>query len=236
MAAENERMGALVQVGDDCGTGDSRHVFEAIAADLLEKGYSIKPNAVPPNLLDGLWQQLRSTPGHQFDPAGVGRQRAHMVNNFIRSDTISWIERETVAGENWLNWAVELQQYLNRRLFLGLFSFESHFSHYAPGDFYKKHLDAFKGQSNRVLSVVLYLNPDWMPDDGGELALYHSDHSHHGERSQNVLKVTPSMGTFVAFLSEEFPHEVLPAKRDRYAIAGWFRVNTTSAERADPPN
>jgi len=223
-------MSALVQFDDDCGTVDSQHVFEAIAADLLEKGYSINPNAVPADLLSELWQQLRSMPSHQFDSAGVGRQQAHTVNSFIRSDAISWIERDTPAGEDWLNWAAELQQYLNRRLFLGLFSFESHFSHYAPGDFYKKHRDAFKGQSNRVLSVVLYLNPDWMPDDGGELALY------HGEQSQSVLKVTPSMGTLVAFLSKEFPHEVLPAKRDRYAIAGWFRVNTTSTGRADPPD
>ena len=229
-------MSAPVQFDDNCGAGDSWHVFEAIAADLLEKGYSIKPNAVPIPLLGGLWQQLRSMPRHQFDPAGVGRQHAHTVNSFIRSDAISWIERDTAAGEGWLNWAAELQQFLNRRLFLGLFSFESHFSHYAPGDVYKKHLDAFKGQSNRVLSVVLYLNPDWVPGDGGELALYPSDQSHHGERCQNMLKVTPSMGTLVAFLSEEFPHEVLPAKRDRYAIAGWFRVNTTSTGRADPPD
>jgi SM-20-related protein len=236
MAVESERMSAPVQFDDDCGAGDSRHVFEAIAADLLEKGYSIKPNAVPIPLLGGLWQQLLSMHSHQFDPAGVGRQQAHTVNSFIRSDAISWIERDTAAGENWLNWAAELQQHLNRRLFLGLFSFESHFSHYAPGDFYKKHLDAFQGQSNRVLSVVLYLNPDWLPGDGGELALYLSDQNPHGELSQSMLKVNPAMGTLVAFLSEEFPHEVLSAKRDRYAIAGWFRVNTTSTERADPPD
>ena len=80
----------------------------------------------------------------------------------------------------------------------------------------------------------VYLNPNWAPGDGGELTLYHSDQNHHGEQSQSMLTVTPSMGTLVAFLSEEFPHEVLPAKRDRYAIAGWFRVNTTSTERADP--
>ncbi len=223
-------MSALVRIDDDRDDGDNRHVFNAIAADLLDKGYSIKPNAVPTDLLGELWQQLRSMPEHEFGPAGVGRQRAHTINSFVRSDAISWIERDTPAGEGWLNWAAALQQYLNRRLFLGLFSFESHFSHYSPGDFYKKHLDAFKGQSNRVLSLVLYLNPNWMPDDGGELALY------HGERGQSLLKITPSMGTLVAFLSEEFPHEVLPAKRDRYAIAGWFRVNTTSTERADPPD
>jgi len=39
----------------------------------------------------------------------------------------------------------------------------------------------------------------------------------------------------VVFLSEEFPHEVLKAKRSRFSVAGWFRVNTSNAERADPP-
>lgn len=37
------------------------------------------------------------------------------------------------------------------------------------------------------------------------------------------------------FLSEEFPHEVLPASRERYSIAGWFRVNGNGAGRVDPP-
>ena len=35
--------------------------------------------------------------------------------------------------------------------------------------------------------------------------------------------------------SKEFPHEVLPANRDRYSVAGWFRVNTSLANKADPP-
>jgi SM-20-related protein len=48
-------------------------------------------------------------------------------------------------------------------------------------------------------------------------------------------KVTPLMGTLVLFLSEDFPHEVLPATRDRYAIAGWYRINTSVSDRVDPP-
>jgi SM-20-related protein len=50
-----------------------------------------------------------------------------------------------------------------------------------------------------------------------------------------LLSVQPLHGTVVVFLSEEFPHEVLPASRDRYSIAGWFRVNGSTAERVDPP-
>jgi SM-20-related protein len=37
----------------------------------------------------------------------------------------------------------------------------------------------------------------------------------------------------VIFLSERIPHEVLPATRDRYSIAGWFRVNATTGGRLD---
>src|SRR5690606_33675317 len=110
-----------------------------------------------------------------------------------------------------------------------LFSFESHFAHYGTGDFYKKHLDAFKGETNRVLSLVYYLNPGWLPEDGGELKLYLS------EDEGRTINVTPAFGTLVVFLSEDFPHEVLPAKRDRYSIAGWFRVNTSCTDRVDPP-
>jgi SM-20-related protein len=118
---------------------------------------------------------------------------------------------------------------LNQRLFLGLFSFESHYAHYAPGAYYKRHYDAFRGEANRVLSVVCYLNPNWSASDGGELVLYRDEQDREG------LKVVPLYGTVVVFLSEEFPHEVLPASRDRYSVAGWFRVNCSIDNKIDPP-
>jgi len=40
---------------------------------------------------------------------------------------------------------------------------------------------------------------------------------------------------FALTLSEEFPHEVLIAKRDRYSIFGWFRLNNTMENSIDPP-
>lgn len=76
---------------------------------------------------------------------------------------------------------------------LGLFSFESHFAHYSPGDFYKTHKDAFKGESNRVVTIVVYLNPDWLKEDQGELVIYQDD------SQQELVRVTPSFGTIVVF-------------------------------------
>jgi SM-20-related protein len=35
--------------------------------------------------------------------------------------------------------------------------------------------------------------------------------------------IKPRPGCVVLFLSDEVEHEVLPATRDRWSIAGWFR-------------
>ena len=203
-------------------------LFETIAADILEKGYSVNFNALPEKLLESLWLHMKNMNSANYLPAGVGRKDSYNLNTFIRSDEICWINGDSDAGKAWLEWAEALQRYLNCRLFLGLFSFESHFSHYTPGAFYKKHLDAFRGESNRVLSMVLYLNPGWLPADNGELLL--------DINSKEQVRITPNYGTLVTFLSKEFPHEVLSTKRDRYSIAGWFRINGSTLDKVDPPN
>ena len=138
--------------------GGDTSLFESISNDIVEKGYSIRPYALPANLTSLLSQHIIELPTETFKRAGIGRTKDHMINDFIRTDEISWITNDSEAGCSWISWIESLQAYLNRRLFLGLFSFESHFAHYAKGDFYKKHKDAFKGEGNRVLSVVVYLN------------------------------------------------------------------------------
>lgn len=204
-------------------------LFENIAQDIIEQGYSIQRKAIPKELSDILYFHLSNMAEYKFSDASIGRQFSQQLDETVRNDTISWIHGNSPAGAQWLSWTQALQSYLNRRLFLGLFSFESHFAHYAKGHFYKRHLDAFKGQANRVLSLVSYLNPDWKSSNGGELVIYKSASDQIG------TKVLPEYGTIVVFLSEEFEHEVKPALQDRYSIAGWFRVNTSTADKIDPP-
>lgn len=214
-------------------------LFTRIAEDLQTNSWSVQLAALPPALSAALQQQLQALDIAEFSPAGVGRSTDHAVVAQVRRDEILWIEGATEAEREWLDWSGRLQTYLNRCLFLGLFSFESHFAHYAPGAFYRKHLDAFKALpnqkdaegegANRVVSLVVYLNSRWQPEDGGELVLYAQD------GNTEVGRVTPAQGTLVVFLSEDVPHEVLPARRDRFSIAGWYRVNQTRHGRTDPP-
>ena len=208
---------------------DELALFARIADDLQSKGYSLQHQALPDDLALALFQYQNQLSDTQFDPAGIGRGHGFMQNTFVRSDEICWITGQDDICRRWLDWADSLKTYLNRTLFMGLFSFESHFAHYGPGDFYKRHSDAFQGESNRVLSLVAYLNPNWQPTDGGQLVLYKDTQDTTG------IHLQPVLGNLAVFLSEAFPHEVLPATRDRYSIAGWFRVNTSTTDRVDPP-
>lgn len=198
--------------------------LDAIADALVERGYLILDNSLPAALLGALFTHFEELQAEAFKSAGIGRQSDFQLEETIRSDKIHWIAPDSDATHAFLAAMEELRVGLNRRLFMGLFDYESHFAHYPEGAFYKKHLDAFRGkvgvgQANRVLSTVLYLNQEWLAEQGGELLIYAED------GDQVLERVAPVLGRLVIFLSEKFPHEVLPATRARKSIAGWFRVN-----------
>jgi SM-20-related protein len=198
--------------------------LDCIADALVAQGYWVIDDALPKVLLNQLLIHFNQLQGEEFKAAGIGRQTDFQVQETIRSDKIHWIQPKVEITAGFLQWMDSLRVGINRRLFMGLFDYESHFAHYPVGAFYKKHLDAFRGkrqqgQVNRVLSTVLYLNEAWSSGDGGELLLYAEDDN------KVIETILPECGRLVVFLSEKFPHEVLPAKRERKSIAGWFRVN-----------
>ena len=200
--------------------------YQSLTLGLEQNGYVVLPNALPQAVAHALTQYAARVGADDFHAATVGRGTVQQRNRFVRRDLIHWLDERNPALAPWRDWTEALRVHLNRRLFLGLFSFESHLAHYRPGDFYRTHVDAFRGEANRIVSLVCYLNEDWKEGDGGELVL-HTD--------PGALVVPPVYRTVVLFLSEEIPHEVRPAKRDRYSITGWFRLNSSSPDRVDPP-
>ncbi len=150
--------------------------------------------------------------------ARVGRADTSLREATIRGDSTHWLDEQPHdASENDALVAVnQLRLRLNETLFLGAQSSELHFAHYAPGAFYKTHRDRFANSDARLLSLIFYLNYDWPLAAGGELVIY--------DEAENPLnRVSPRAGTMVAFMSERFPHEVLPAVRDRFSLTGWLR-------------
>jgi SM-20-related protein len=158
----------------------------------------------------------RRDAGGEFRPAAVGAGDGRAVRPAIRGDRIGWLTMAAGDAERQLLARFEaLRVALNRDLMLGLADLECHYAIYESGARYARHLDRSPKGAERVVSVVLYLNEDWVPGDGGELLI---------ATPEGDLRVEPRAGTLVAFLSQRFEHEVLPALRTRRSLTGWFRL------------
>lgn len=192
-----------------------------IASPFYQQGYVVLEQAIPADLCWALYQDVQQ---QSLKAAGVGRQGQHQLDQQIRRDQTYWLSQDNPVQQQYLQLMQLLQQDMNQRCFLGLIDFEAHYARYQQGDFYQKHLDAFVGRSNRVLSSVCYLNT---VEQGGELVIY-------DEQDQLLSKIQPKAGTLVIFESCRFPHEVLPAAQTRYSIAGWFRHNSSIQGLIDP--
>ncbi|WP_200234685.1 2OG-Fe(II) oxygenase [Thiohalocapsa halophila] len=194
---------------------------EQIAATLAEQGWCVTDAFVPPLLVGQLRHEARERwDAGAFRRAGVGRGADRELRPEVRTDRILWLEPAALSGAQQCLWerleAVRLA--VNRQMFLGLQELEAHFAVYPAGAYYRKHLDQFHGMGRRQLSCVLYLGEDWQAADGGALRMY-------VDTTDAVVAadVLPVGGRLVSFLSARFLHEVLPARRERLSITGWFR-------------
>lgn len=169
-----------------------------------------------------------------FRPARVGRGDGRTLAPGVRSDRICWLEPDEpgVLG-GWFTAMDDLRQAINRELYLGLWDYEAHLAVFPPGAFYARHLDQFAGAGDRLVSTVLYLNPHWPRQDGGELRLYDPDQvtRESGRATEPpdlagarpYLDLAPVGGRLLVFLADRFEHEVRPGANTRYSLTGWFR-------------
>ena len=170
---------------------------------------------------------LRDCIPENWKKARIGRNDEVTRELSIRSDKIQWVHRD--MGEptsQFLDKMEQIRLAANQAFFLGLFEYEAHFAKYEKGDFYKKHLDCFKGNENRRLTTVFYMNDEWSEEDAGELVIYDLQDNH-------IATIPPKSGRLFVFLSEQFPHEVLPTNTERFSIADWFRINGVKNNQLD---
>jgi SM-20-related protein len=189
--------------------------FDAAAIALRTAGWCVLDGL----LTDGECQALTAECGllHELDamlPALVGRDRSASA---LRGDHTRWLDPAlpTAAQRPFDAGIHALRAHLNRALLLGLVDSEAHFAVYPAGAGYARHLDRLRGSDARVLSAVFYLNEAWLDSDGGALRLYLADGTHRD--------IFPQAGRLLLFLSAEFEHEVLAARRPRMSIACWLR-------------
>lgn len=195
---------------------------KTITEGLAQQGYVIIDNYLSSDEIAPLAHLAHAKfKQHAMAKAGTGKQA--QTNASIRGDSIHWLDEESTepAVQRYFSKMQHLKGLLNQHFFMGLASLETHLAIYPVGAGYQKHLDQFSsGQSQqlntRKLSSILYLNQNWQASDGGELRLYVNE--------DEWLDISPNGGRLVLFLSDQFWHEVLPAKRERLSLTGWFRT------------
>lgn len=184
---------------------------------LARRGFVILPQALPPAAWRALRREAEALQGRRhFAPARIGRGGARR-ETAVRGDELCWLAPEMPAGGRYLAWLDELRRVLNRELFLALAECEAQYAHYPAGAFYRRHVDRHRDSNARVISSVLYLNEDWPAAAGGEIVMYDG-------AGGELFRQAPAGGTLALFRSEDMLHEVLPATRARWSIAGWFRT------------
>lgn len=190
--------------------------LDTIADGIADKGYAIIDHFLSAEEVKHILQldDFKNALLH-FKKAGIGKNTDKQINESIRGDYIQWISKDTAPAEIkvYLQRLDELIAYTNRALFLSLKEAEVHMTVYPEGTYYKRHLDQFKKDDHRKLSVICYLNEDWHEENGGQLRMYLPE----GQKD-----VYPLAGRLVCFRSDQIEHEVIPATRARMSLTGWI--------------
>lgn len=194
-------------------------MYEKVISDLLQQQYSIVDDFFSKDEVEALRDSLLlKYDEDEFKKSAIGNQFTEQIVKTIRGDFISWLdERELNASEDQFFYKIDdFTNYLNRTCFLGIQDREFHYALYPIGTFYKRHLDTFQNDDSRKLSMVCYLNnEDWLPEFGGELAIYKDD---------ETINIYPLKGRMVVFESQILEHEVKPVQKERLSITGWLKT------------
>ena len=192
--------------------------FDCLIDSFIENQVGLADHFLSDNLAAHLKGNLNALFADQhLHSAGIGNKTLLTQDKLVRSDLIYWLDRaHNDPHENdFFDLMDRFVLYLNATCYTGITDYEFHYALYEKGAFYKRHLDQFRNDPRRSFSMIMYLNTDWQPQDGGELCVYHSDH---------VQTIAPLHGKCVFFKSSELEHEVLLTHQPRLSITGWLKT------------
>ena len=191
------------------------HNLQQQLDQITNHGYCVMDNFLSPSVIDTLASEvLVLQDSALLHAANTGRAQT-TVNTKLRGDSIFWLNEADAspAQRTYFDEMERLRSGLNQHLYLGLDVLESHLALYPIGAGYQKHLDRFKANDNsqlpqRQISCILYLNKDWLEEDGGYLRLYlNADDATDGiVDTASSLDIAPIAGRLVMFLSDTFYH------------------------------
>lgn len=184
-------------------------IWPVEVSQLGTKGFFTRPSFLGADLAKRALEEAKLVPLRR---AGIRKGRE--LDDSVRTDELAWLTADETAGAlaEVVTHFAELMKSLNEAAWLGLRTFDLQLAHYAPGAHYGKHRDAFPGDDNRRVTAIVYLNPGWVADDGGQLRLH----------AEPLFDLEPTLDRLVVFRSEVVEHEVLEARADRWALTAWY--------------
>jgi SM-20-related protein len=180
-------------------------IFNTLIDSFIDNKVGITQNFITKQLSLQLKQNLTDFYADDlFNQAGTGNDEKISRNLNIRGDMIYWLDRKhNDQHENaFFDVMDKFVLHLNNTCYTGITGYEFHYT--------------FKTNDSRKYSMIIYLNEDWLEEDGGELRI------HHVNSLQNI---SPQNGKSVFFKSNELEHEVLFTNKPRMSITGWLKVN-----------
>jgi len=218
---------------------DMPRIQDAHLATLSSQGYVVIPDFLSADLQDALRRdvsKLRDT--NHFKIAKIGQDSTNALNEDIRVAETCFLGPSKL-GDVPSQARQELYQTLDlvRSDLPGPLDpnlTELLYAYYPKGGFYRRHRDAIPGSASvlRKYSLLLYLNKEWTPKDGGQLLLHldsGGDVLPEGEKP-DFVEVAPTGGTLVLFQSDLVPHEVLDTNAERLAVVGWYNRPVTAGD------
>jgi SM-20-related protein len=193
-----------------------KETFELVADGLATQGYAVVDQFLSHSEVNDILNSgLFIERSERFKKAAIGKRQGQQINEAVRGDLIEWLDKTSSPPEilQYLDRLNDLVRFVNQELFLSLKDYEVHMTAYPPGTFYKRHLDQFKHDDHRKLSVICYLNNGWAEQHGGQLRMF---------LEKGHLDILPVAGRLVCFRSDQIEHEVLPATRERLSLTGWI--------------
>jgi SM-20-related protein len=194
-------------------------IFDTLINSFIKDKVGIAENFLSVPLAAFLKQNLLDLyKNKQLLTAGTGNTPVVLQDKMVRSDKIRWLDplRENLHETSFFKLMDSFITYLNTTCYTGITGYEFHYTLYEKGSFYKKHLDQFKTDKSRAYSMIMYLNTNWLPGDGGELCIHHLHSLQH---------IAPVNGKCVFFKSSDLMHEVLLTNEPRLSITGWLKTN-----------
>mmetsp|Transcript_14433 Transcript_14433/g.23900 ORF Transcript_14433/g.23900 Transcript_14433/m.23900 type:complete len:401 (+) Transcript_14433:71-1273(+) len=202
------------------------------------------------DMIESLHEDVQSLREH-LRPAKMSKSQGEgeWEDENHRGDSICWVTPQLCRDLN----LSSLQSFIVKMLQgcgalrdeLGLtMDYSCQFAVYpGKGEGYNRHKDAFSaspsryedGQTtarepSRQLTCLLYLNKDWVPEDGGRLRVFTHPgvHVEKGDEAfsfwgVNGYDIDPLFGRMIVFRSELVEHAVLPCFKERIALTLWLK-------------